>query len=147
MSTLREKLAARTVLFRYLLFQVPSWVAAAAILALIQLWGWVEPPWPLILFAGLVAKDIVLYPWLRIAHEPSTLHGPQALLDAIAVVERPLAPEGSVRIGPELWRARCVRDSRLSGRGHQVRVIDVDGLTLLVEPAEPRDTARSAASA
>ena len=123
----------RRVLFRYLLFQIPGWAAAVLGLFVAYQFGWITPPWAFGLFALLLLKDVAFYPWLRIAYEPSSLHGPESLHDAIAVVERPLEPEGRVRIGGERWRARCVEGQRLLP-GDRVRVRHVEGLTLYVEP-------------
>lgn len=49
------------------------------------------------------------------------------------VVRRPLEPLGSVYVGGEEWSARTVDDRPLD-RGTAVKVVGVDGLTVLVEP-------------
>jgi membrane-bound serine protease (ClpP class) len=49
------------------------------------------------------------------------------------VVRRPLEPLGSVHIAGEEWTARSV-DDRPIDRGTPVRVVAVEGLTVLVEP-------------
>ncbi len=49
------------------------------------------------------------------------------------VVRSPLAPSGSIYAGGEEWSARAIDDRPLS-RGEPVRVVDVDGLTAIVEP-------------
>jgi membrane-bound serine protease (ClpP class) len=52
---------------------------------------------------------------------------------AHGVVRRPLEPLGSVHIAGEEWSARSA-DDRPIERGTPVRVVAVDGLTVLVEP-------------
>ena len=49
------------------------------------------------------------------------------------VVKRPLEPMGSVQVGGEEWTARSA-DDRPIERGTPVKVVAVDGLTVLVEP-------------
>ncbi len=49
------------------------------------------------------------------------------------VVKRPLEPIGSVQVAGEEWSARSVDDRRIE-RGTAVKVVAVDGLTVLVEP-------------
>jgi membrane-bound serine protease (ClpP class) len=49
------------------------------------------------------------------------------------VVRRPLEPLGSVHIAGEEWSARSVGDQPIE-RGTPVKVVAVDGLTVLVEP-------------
>ena len=51
-------------------------------------------------------------------------------------VRLPLAPVGSVYAAGEEWSARTA-DDRLLERGTPVRVVREEGLTLIVEPAEP----------
>ncbi len=55
-----------------------------------------------------------------------------------AVVRRPLEPVGSVYAAGEEWTARTVDDRPLE-RGTTVRIVGVDGLTVLVEP-EPQSS-------
>jgi membrane-bound serine protease (ClpP class) len=52
-------------------------------------------------------------------------------------VRRPLSPVGSVYAAGEEWTARA-SDARLLERGTPVRVVSEEGLTLIVEPAEPQ---------
>lgn len=49
------------------------------------------------------------------------------------VVRRPLAPGGTIYAGGEEWSARTV-DERPLQRGDAVRVVGMDGLTVIVEP-------------
>lgn len=49
------------------------------------------------------------------------------------VVRQPLEPLGSIHIAGEEWTARSVDDQPIA-RGTQVKVVAVDGLTVLVEP-------------
>lgn len=48
------------------------------------------------------------------------------------IVRRPLDPLGSISAGGEEWSARAV-DGRPIGRGERVKVVALDGLTVLVE--------------
>jgi membrane-bound serine protease (ClpP class) len=52
---------------------------------------------------------------------------------AHGIVRRPLEPLGSIHIAGEEWTARSVDDLPIA-RGTQVKVVAVDGLTVLVEP-------------
>jgi membrane-bound ClpP family serine protease len=51
-------------------------------------------------------------------------------------VRLPLDPIGSVYAAGEEWTARTA-DDRLVERGAAVRVVREEGLTLIVEPADP----------
>ena len=52
------------------------------------------------------------------------------------VVQAPLEPTGTVLLGGETWTARTT-DERNLERDTRVRLVRFDGLTAIVEPAEP----------
>lgn len=119
---------------RYLALQVPGTVLF--VIGLILARRWIEfPAW---VFWGLivvwVAKDLALFPFVRKAYEPQDGRNP--MLGVRGVAEETLAPSGYVRIGGELWKATAEKGCRPIDRGEPVRVSDVRGLTLIVEPEE-----------
>jgi membrane protein implicated in regulation of membrane protease activity len=120
---------------RYALFQVPGWLLAAAVAGVAEHFGLV-PPWVAALAVALVvAKDAAMFPFVRRAYErDGKTHGH---VGESAVAVEALDPEGWVRVGPELWRARIAAGAAPVAPGASVRVTAVDGLVLLVEPAPP----------
>jgi membrane-bound serine protease (ClpP class) len=58
--------------------------------------------------------------------------GAEALVGTIGVASSNLWPEGQVKVGGELWRARCPGGC---DAGTRVVVRSLDGLTLVVDPA------------
>lgn len=119
---------------RYLALQLPGWVLLVAGLVLAR--RWIDlPAW---VFWGLIAvwvvKDFVLFPFVWRAYEPQESRHP--MVGARGVAEEPLAPSGYVRIAGELWKAIAQEGSRPIDRGEPVRVRDVQGHTLIVEPEE-----------
>lgn len=58
--------------------------------------------------------------------------GKEAMRGATGVVRSPLVPEGFVFVAGELWRARSLEEEIKVGAS--VRVVDLDGLTVIVEP-------------
>jgi membrane protein implicated in regulation of membrane protease activity len=126
-------------LLRYWLFQLPGALAVTGLLVALVHWWDLSPR----LAAGFVVlwvlKDLALYPFVRKAYEPRSGGGADALVGAVATARDRLDPEGYVRIGHELWRAR-VRGSAVE-KGGAVRVLEVRGLTLVVERTEPGECA------
>jgi membrane-bound serine protease (ClpP class) len=59
--------------------------------------------------------------------------GAPALVGQVGVAREPLSPEGQVQVQGELWRA-VARGAPVAA-GARVRIVDVQGLTLTVEPA------------
>ena len=60
--------------------------------------------------------------------------GVEALLGREVEVRRACRPLGEVRVRGEIWQARCEPGA---DAGELVRIVGLDGLTLLVEPVLP----------
>ncbi|HKB20576.1 MAG TPA: NfeD family protein [Gaiellaceae bacterium] len=88
-------------------------------------WGLVAFTICLVLFVG------ELLFWNRTMRGRRKVVGAQTLVGQQAEVTAPCRPVGQVRIGGEIWEARC--DAGVD-TGETVRVVEVRGLTLLVEP-------------
>jgi membrane protein implicated in regulation of membrane protease activity len=122
---------------KYLLLEVPGWLLAG--LVALALHQWLDLSATLVgtLLAIWIAKDLVLYPWLKDAFAGDAASEADKLVGAIGVVETPLDPVGIVRLGAELWRAEASPRERAIPSGRHIRVNAVRGLTLVVvETAE-----------
>jgi membrane-bound ClpP family serine protease len=126
---------ARSTFARYLLFEIPGWIIAAVVLALLVHVGELHTRTAWILLALFVAKDFALYPVLRVGYQPSPADGSASLVGALGTARERLDPEGWVRVGAELWRAEVAREHAPVEAGAAVRVVAVRALTLHVEPA------------
>jgi membrane protein implicated in regulation of membrane protease activity len=128
------------VFARYWLFQIPGQVAAVAVLLLLVRFGRIGDGLAWALFGFWVLKDLVMFPWLRIAYESGGRpHGADALVGSEGRAQEALAPgeTGWVRVGPELWRARLAPGAAPIAAGAPVRVVSVRDLTLRVESVAP----------
>lgn len=122
---------------RYLLFQLPGWIAAVAVLGFCVVRGWVSLGMAFGLFALWILKDLAFYPLVRKAYDPRDIDVQKKLIGLEGVAIEPLNPTGYVRVRGELWKAR-VESKEGQGRaslesGAAIRVLDVDGMTLVVE--------------
>ncbi len=91
------------------------------------------PPWGLVAIAIGATLDIIetgLFIWWSKRRKPTV--GVDALVGKAGVAVGALWPEGQVKIGGEIWRARCKGGCE---PGTAVVVRGVDGLTLDVEAA------------
>ncbi len=91
-------------------------------------------PWGLVavVVGGLI--DIVetgVFLWWSKRRQATV--GVEALVGRSGIATSDLWPEGQVRLNGELWRARCEGGC---GPGTKVVVQRIDGLTLVVRPAE-----------
>jgi len=85
----------------------------------------------LIVFAAIRTRRLAVAPGLV---------GASIAPGTAAVVRRPLEPVGSVYAAGEEWTARSVGGTQIE-RGTTVRIVSVDGLTVLVEPDHNPSTA------
>jgi membrane protein implicated in regulation of membrane protease activity len=123
-----------------LIFQIPGWVIAAAVLLSLAHWQWI-PTWLAIAcVCGWVVKDLLLYRFVRRAYEPD-LTGVARLVGARGVAEGDLAPGGYIRVRGELWRAVVCPADIVIPSGTEVEIVSAERMELFVRiaDAEPRD--------
>ncbi len=127
---------------KYLLFQLPGVGLAIVVLAgLTQIWE-LPVAAAILLFALWVAKDLALFPFLKVAYEPSgtSVSGPDSVLGNTGIAQQDLDPEGYVKIGSELWRACAAKKTVVIANGAPVRVVRMRNLTVVVEATHGDDT-------
>ena len=88
-------------------------------------------PWPVAapLYGVVVIASVLMYRVLLRALRLPVKTGTEGMTGGLAYVVEPLAPEGVVRYGGELWRA--AGDERLE-KGARVRIERVEGMTVIV---------------
>lgn len=117
---------------KYLLFQLPGWVLAAVILAVLRYWAGI-PGWVALgVFVLWVIKDLVMYPLLRTAYESGVKTGADRLIGARGVAQGELSPRGYVRVRGELWQAEVKPSDGPVPPGGRVKVLAAEGMTLIV---------------
>ena len=73
--------------------------------------------------------------WIRFSRRRRVQVGAETLIGAVGRVTSACCPDGQMRLRGEIWGARCERGAE---PGETVRVVRLDGLTLVVEPVEGR---------
>lgn len=123
---------------KYTAMQIPGIALLVLVLLLLQrqfgLSGWLVAA----AISAWVIKDVALFPLVWRYYSPCPPPPLHRLEGRRGVVHEPLAPDGYVRLGHELWRAEVSPGHARLERGAHVRVHAVRGLTLIVEPDEPR---------
>ena len=95
-----------------------------AIFVLPQPWGLVA-----IVVAGVIdLLEVGFGLWYAKRRRPAV--GVEAMIGKTGVAASNLWPEGQIRVGGEIWQARCERGCDL---GAKVVIRSVEGLTLVVE--------------
>jgi membrane protein implicated in regulation of membrane protease activity len=121
------------LVLRYVAFQLPELSIVGCLLVLGQQWGALSAWTAGVIFALWVVKDIVLFPMTRLAYAPGDGRSSREILGAVGVAHEGLEDSAYVRIGPELWRARRASGCRPIAPGGLIRVVALEGLTVLVE--------------
>jgi membrane protein implicated in regulation of membrane protease activity len=101
-------------------------LTVAIVLALVFL------PWPwnlLMILGGLLIETGELAWGLSLARRWKPKTGGEAMIGIEARVVSACRPLGEVRVQGELWRARCDDGADI---GEQVRILSIEGLTLVV---------------
>ncbi len=130
------------VLAKYILFQIPGWVMA------VGLAWWAHHSWglPALWAVGgvclFVVKDAVLYPFVKKAYSMAPGKGAAPEPGTSVVVTDDLDPRGFVRVGAELWKAELQEGCAPLRSGSSAQIHSVEGLTLIVEPADPAPISR-----
>jgi membrane-bound serine protease (ClpP class) len=89
--------------------------------------------WQIGLAAALVVGLLLMLIVVALSRHKKSGAGDVNLLGAVALVETSLAPEGSVMVRGELWRARS-RTGLTIERGQRVRIVGASQHLLEVEP-------------
>ncbi len=86
----------------------------------------------------LAIKDIALFPKVWRSYGFDDNSPLRALIGAEATLVQSLDPVGYVRVRGELWKAEFRGGGHSARRGDRARVVDVKGMTLVVELIHPR---------
>jgi membrane-bound serine protease (ClpP class) len=96
-----------------------------AIFVLDEPWTWIA------VLAGATYELVEATLIMRWSNGRRAVVGAEALIGQRALVSAACRPSGQVRLGGELWQARCEPGADV---GDEVIVQALDGLTLVVEP-------------
>lgn len=123
-------------LIRYCLFLTEEALFLAGGLWLAVWFGWLQPSTAISIVGLLLLIAVLLYPATKRLLQPGPPIGAKALVGRQSTLVRPTAPIGRLQLDGELWLARAKHDSSLPS-GTLVRVVDANGLELIVEPLPP----------
>ncbi|HPA13851.1 MAG TPA: NfeD family protein [Desulfobacterales bacterium] len=122
------------VIIKYILFQVPGFILFVVILFLLDRWldipGWIVG---LLIFAW-VAKDAILFPFVRKAYEVNREEDGTPMRGLKGFAKERLSPSGYVQVRGELWKAKASDETRPIEKGECIKVYSIRGLTLIVAP-------------
>jgi membrane protein implicated in regulation of membrane protease activity len=118
----------------YLLASLPGWIVLAVAAILVQRVSEL-PAWAVaVAIGGWVAMDLVRFPTVRRFY--SSQPASRRIVGERGVAITDVGIGGLVRVRGELWRARTATTGSVIVQGSPLRVHDVHGLELVVEPQE-----------
>jgi membrane protein implicated in regulation of membrane protease activity len=122
------------IVLKYVLLQTPSLIFL--ILALIVLRQWFDISAYLVVgFVGLWAlKDAILFPFLWRYYDTDQFPDRFAMVNRTGLAISRLEPDGYVQVGGERWWARTAETGKPIEKGKCIRVKNIEGLKLTVEP-------------
>jgi membrane-bound serine protease (ClpP class) len=91
---------------------------------------------PLVIGVGIVtaAGFVVIVGFALRAHKRPVQVGIEALIDEVGYAKSAIDPLGRIHVAGELWSAKLDKGASPISEGQSVRVVNVDGLRLLVRP-------------
>jgi membrane-bound serine protease (ClpP class) len=127
------------VLVKFILLQIPLLVLLPVVLYFIR--QWVAIPIWLIwgLVALLIIKDTIMFPIVWRSYDQSH-PGPTSIIGKRGIAKDRLAPTGYIQVRSELWRAEAMEGCAPIANGKGVRVVGIEGLTLIVQPEDEETT-------
>lgn len=122
-------------ILKYTSLQFPSWLLLVLLLLLVDRWIDISPWTMAAVIALWIGKDIVMFPFVWRAYDPNPSRtAVYGMIGEKAIVKERLSPTGYVQVRGELWRAELPPGATAVEKGQTVRVLEVKGLTLLVQP-------------
>jgi membrane-bound ClpP family serine protease len=121
--------------WRYTLFQIPSILLLSSSLFLLHIWIGLSQPVALAILSLWIAKDIALFPFLWRSYDTGRVGQANSMVGDEGTVTDRLDPSGRILVRGELWQAQLHDHSLSAEPGQRVSVLDVIGLTLVVEPS------------
>ena len=142
---LKHRKIPKSIYLRYILLNIPEFVAMLLILVVIQYWV-VIPVWLLWSIIGFwIVKDAILFPFIWRAYDWDRAGKSRSMIGERGVAKEKLIPAGYVKIRGELWRAEKIGAGPPIEEGQPVRVKKMEGLTLFVVPEHTEDIEQKAA--
>ena len=88
-------------------------------------------PWGIVVVVAAAVVEVAETAfWIHLSRRRRVRVGVETMVGLTGEVVTACRPEGQVRVGGELWRARCADGAQ---PGETVRIRAVDGLTLVVD--------------
>ena len=105
----------------------------ALVVALLLAFFVLDAPWDLLVVVGAIVLEVgeIVF-WFWYSKRRRVQVGAETLIGRPGVVITACRPRGQVRVGGEIWAARCEVGANV---GTSVRVVGRDDLTLVVEPS------------
>jgi len=124
------------IIAKYGVLQLPALFLLVFTLIVVKRWVEISPLffWGLILL--WVVKDVIMFPFVWRAYDGAAPGYESSLKGARGVARQVLEPDGYVQVQGVLWKSQLTGKKGRLDEGDEVRVMDVEGLTLLVEPEE-----------
>jgi membrane protein implicated in regulation of membrane protease activity len=105
----------------------------ALVVALLLAFFVLDEPWDVLVVVGALVLEVgEIGFWFWYSKRRRVQVGAETLIGRPAVVITTCRPLGQVRVGGEIWAARCTTGADV---GTEVRVEGRDDLTLVVEPS------------
>jgi membrane protein implicated in regulation of membrane protease activity len=127
------------VIVRYAAFQIPELIIVGCLLAVALEWELLSLAVVRAIFVLWILKDIAMFGIVREAYAPHDGRLPRDPRGSVGVAPDGIEGEAYVQLGAERWRARRAEGSSEIAPGDAFHVVELQGLTLVVEAFGDRE--------
>lgn len=123
----------------YILASVPGWTVALVVALVLKALTDVPAGAAAAVVVVWIATDVAMFPRMRRYYTSTPAE--RRIVGETGVTVSPLSPRGFARVHGELWQVVLAGQDASVAEGAGIRVRDVRGMELIVEPATGRETA------
>lgn len=122
----------RHVWFTYIAACFPGWTVAVLVTVALHRLADIAAWAAVVVVLAWIGTDLAMFYRLRRYYTPEP--AARRIVEETGTAVSPLSPRGFVRVHGELWQATVAEPHQIIPEGAGIRVCDIDGLHLLVEP-------------
>lgn len=124
------------IIRRYLLYQIPG-ISILVLVSLFFIYVVEVPLWTIWMLVGAwIVKELITVPFTWRLYIRPRMSPTELMIDQEGITMEKLDPKGFVQFHSEIWEAEATDSGSVIERGVPVRIREIRGMVLIVEPVQ-----------